>query len=267
MYIIFIFILGLIVGSFLNVVIYRLKNGGNIFISRSKCPHCKKKLKALDMLPVLSFVFYKGRCRYCKKEISWQYPIVELGTAIIFITTFINLAQLKINLPELPSLGDIIFFILLIFVLSSLLVIFVYDLKYYLIPDVVLFPSMIFVASILVLAAIISKNLFIVDNIIGALIFSGFFFVQYFISKGRWVGGGDIKLGFLLGLVLGWQLALVCLFLAYIIGASVALSLILLKQKTRKDIMPFGPFLIASFVFCLFYGPLVLNWYLNFVTR
>lgn len=265
MILIFIFILGLVVGSFLNVVIYRLKKGGKFFFDRSRCPHCKKELKVLDLVPVFSFLFSRGHCRYCKKKISWQYPLVELGTAFIFFFTFLKLDLLKLNIPYIAVFGSFPLFVFFSFILSSLIIIFVYDLRNYLIPDFVLVPSILATFFIISLSYSIFKNFPISENILGALLFSGFFLFQYFVSSGRWIGGGDIKLGLLLGLILGWKLALVSLILAYIFGALIALILIALKKKTRKDILPFAPFLIISFVFSLFYGPLVLNWYLNFL--
>ncbi len=260
---IFVLILGLVVGSFLNVVIYRLKNGGRIIADRSKCPYCKKELQVLDLIPVLSFLFFKGRCRYCKKKISWQYPLVELTTALSFILIFLNINFLGSSFPAFALWGDIILFLFFVFYLSSLIVIFVYDLRYYLIPDVVLLPAILLVLAILVFA-VPSSYFFILDNFFGALVFSGFFLAQYLISKGKWVGGGDVKLGILLGLILGWKLALVSLFIAYVTGAIVASALILLKKKTRKDVLAFGPFLIASFIIVLFYGQVILSWYLGF---
>lgn len=259
----FIFIFGLIVGSFLNVIIFRLKNGGRIILDRSKCLYCKKELQVLDLIPVLSFLFFQGRCRYCNKKISWQYPLVELVTALSFLLIFLNIDFLKINFPVFALWGDITLFLFFVFILSSLIVIFVYDLRYYLIPDIILLPAIIVVVAILVLA-VFSSYFFVLGNFFGALVFSGFFLAQYLISKGKWVGGGDVKLGILLGLILGWKLALLCLFLAYIAGALVASVLILLKKKTRKDVIPFGPFLIASFLVCLFYGTPILIWYLSF---
>lgn len=262
-----IFILGLIVGSFLNVVIYRLKNGGNIIWDRSRCPHCKKTLGFWDLIPVLSFLAFKAHCRYCRKNISWQYPLVELGAAITFIVVFLNLDLLKNNFFYIAGLGSISVFIFFCFILSLTIVIFVFDLRYYLIPDVVLIPGILVTLGMFLLSFASSGKFSFFNNILGALIFSGFFLVQYFLSRGRWVGGGDIKLGLFLGLILGWKFTIVCLFLAYLSGAIVAIFLIILKKKTRKDILPFGPFLISAFVFSLFYGNYFLNLYLNFLMR
>lgn len=258
-----IFILGLILGSFLNVVIYRLKNGGTIVSGRSKCPKCKKKLSFLDLIPVFSFIFLKGKCKYCKKKISWQYPLVELASAFLAVFVFVNLGIVKNNFEVFSSFNEYFLFGILIYLFLSLLVIFVYDLLHYLIPDVVLLPALLFSVFIFLGTYFTGVNFSLIQHVLGMIIFSGFFAIQYFISKGRWVGGGDIKLGLFLGLILGWQLTLVSLFLAYVVGALVALVLMATKKKTRKDILPFGPFLIAASFISFFYGQAILDWYLR----
>jgi len=256
--------LGLIVGSFLNMVIYRLKNGGKLALDRSRCTKCKKELGILDLIPVLSFLLLKGRCRYCKKKISWQYPIVELATGIIFVFIFLNTELLKNNIPILGGSSSLIIFAFSALVTAALIIIFVYDLKYYLIPDIVLTPSIVISVLFFLVLATLGGSYPLLSNLLGALIFSGFFFFQYAISKGKWVGGGDIKLGLLLGFVLGWKLSILALILAYVSGSIIALTLIALKKKTRKDILPFGPFLILSSFICMFFGEAIIYWYLNY---
>lgn len=262
-----IFTLGLIFGSFLNVVIYRLKNGGTIVSGRSKCPHCKKILGFFDLFPVLSFVSLKGKCRFCKKKISWQYPLVELSSALILVFVYANLFTIKQNFSALAGFNDYLLFAVLAYIFLSLFVILVYDQLYYLIPDVVLVPSFLVLVIFYLSSYFLGLSSDFLSYVLGMLIYSGFFAIQYFISKGKWVGFGDIKLGLLLGLLLGWQLTLVSLFLAYVFGSLVALALIGLKKKTRKDIIPFGPFLIASAFFCFFYGNLILDWYLGLILK
>lgn len=260
---IIIFLLGLVVGSFINVIIYRLKNGGDIFFDRSKCPNCKKKLGVFELIPILSFIFSKGRCRHCNKKISIQYPLVEFITALFFVFTFLNNSFLSDNLSFLEKNSINIFFFYS-FLFSCLIAILVYDLKYYLIPDSIVFLALtLSIIYISVLVFLSGNILLIISNIAGALIYSGFFFFQYILSKGVWVGGGDIKLGLLLGFVLGWKLSILSLILAYVAGAFIAVALIGLKKKTRKDILPFGPFLIGSTILALFYGEIIINWYLN----
>ncbi|MAF13474.1 MAG: prepilin peptidase [Parcubacteria group bacterium] len=240
-----IFLFGLASGSFLNVVILRLGTKKSFLGGRSHCPNCKKIISWYDNIPVLSFLILKARCRQCDKKISWQYLVIEIATALIFVLLYFNFGL------------SFKFFSYVVFV-SFLIIIFVYDLKHYLILDKVSLPAMVvaFVANL-----ILGLSLF--NLIIGALIGGGFFAAQYFISKGKWVGGGDIRLGILMGLILGWQLLLVALFLAYLIGAIFGLSLIALNKKKMSSQVPFGPFLTVATLVSLIYGQVILNWYLR----
>ncbi|MFA5021900.1 MAG: prepilin peptidase [Patescibacteria group bacterium] len=245
MYSFFIFILGLIVGSFLNVVILRLGTKKSFFTGRSQCPCCGKKIAAYDNIPLVSFILLRGHCRNCKKNISWQYPLIELLTAFIFVWF-----SLRFGLTAQ-------FLIYSIFS-SFLIVIFVYDLKNYLILDQITIPAMViaFFSSLYL-------GLGLGNIILAAIIGSGFFALQYFISKGKWVGDGDIRLGALMGLMLGWKFLLVALFLAYIIGSIFGLTLILVGKKKMSSAVPFGPFLTLGTFIALIYGQSILNWYFN----
>lgn len=240
-----IFILGLAWGSFFNVVIFRLKKRQSFLAGRSFCPRCFKILRWYDNIPVLSFIILKARCRFCRKRISWQYPLVELATAIIF-----TLGYLKFGVG-LKLLSFIVFS-------SFLTIIFVYDLRYYLILDKVSVPAM---------TAALLFNLFLGfkfwELILGAVIIAGFFWLQFVLSKGRWIGGGDIRLGAVMGLMLGWKLGLVALFLAYMMGAVVAIILVTTKKKKFGSQIPFGTFLSLATVITLLYGQKILAWYLE----
>lgn len=256
-------ILGLILGSFLNVVIFRINKEESFIVGRSHCMHCKKKLKVLDLVPVFSFLFLRGRCRYCKKKISIQYPLVEISTAFILVFSYLNINLIKDNLLAFSKINSIIVYIFIAFVSMLLLVIFVYDLKHYIIPDEIVILGFLSSVSLMFYSYFFIFKFGILDNALGMIVFSGFFAVQYFISKGSWVGGGDIKLGLFLGLVLGLKLTILSLMIAYISGAVISLILIALKLKTRKDIIPFGPFLIAASFLSFFYGNQIISWYLN----
>ena len=223
------------------------------------------------MFPLLSFVFLGRRCRYCNEKISWQYPIVELATAILFLIAYIietNAGIGKFPISNLPA-GEAGFqfpidfrFIVSILrdwiVIASLIIIFVYDLRWMIIPDSVIIPAII---------AVIILNLFIgvpiTMMVIGLVIGLGFFALQYLISKGVWVGGGDLRLGALMGALLGWPVVLVALFLAYIIGAIAATVLIIRKKVTAKSQVPFGVFLVPATIIALFWGEKILSWYLG----
>jgi leader peptidase (prepilin peptidase)/N-methyltransferase len=243
---ILIFLFGLIVGSFLNALIHRLHSGQKIVNDRSRCVSCGHELRVLDLIPLVSFVFLRGRCRYCAKKISWQYPIVELATALSFLLLFVNH----------ESIGDHGLWAKLVFA-STFIVIAVYDFKHYLILDKVVFPILI---VSLVLNVYFGTWL---EGILGALALSGFFLLQYAISKGRWIGFGDVKLGLLLGLVLGLKLGALSLMLAYFLGAIVGIGLMLSGRKSLSSRLPFGTFLGISAIIVLIYGQEILNWYLN----
>lgn len=248
-----IFIFGLCLGSFLNVVINRLELKESIVIKRSYCPKCKKVLQWYDLIPVLSFVLLRRQCRYCHKKISWQYPLVEIATGLLFLLVFLSASW---N-------GDFqlinIFYYLII--TSILIVIFVYDLKYYIILDKIIFPAI--VITLLYRLVIFSDLMGLIYPILAALLAGGFFLSLVLVSHEKWMGLGDVKLGVLMGLILGWPRILPALFLSFTLGAVVGIALILLKKKKIKSEIPFGPFLsLATFVILL-YGNKILDWYLK----
>lgn len=239
------FVLGLIIGSFLNVVVLRTKKKESFFIKRSHCVHCKHVLGFLDLVPLFSYIFLKGRCGYCHKKISPQYFLMELATGTVFL--FIYLFS--------PNYFAIVFNIV---ISCFLIIIFLYDLKYYLILDKFTLPAMVVA---LLGNLLLGKEWW--DLGLGALIGGGFFFFQYIISKGRWIGGGDIRLGILMGLILGWQAVLLALFMAYAVGAIWGVALIIKKRKKLNDPMPFGTFLTAATFTTMLFGQFILDWYLG----
>jgi len=257
----FSFLFGLIVGSFLNCVIYRLaphQNFSGGLKGRSHCPNCKHILEWKDLIPILSFIILKGKCRYCGKKISWQYPIVEFFTGVLSLLFF---GHLILN-PTVYNLQSAIYnFIISCF----LIVIFFFDLKNYIIPDQVIYPA-IFLSGIWYLVSGISKfysKYEIQSTIFSAIFAAGFFLAIYLISKGKWMGFGDVKLAFLMGLFLGFPEILVALFLAFSFGAAIGIGLILAKKKTLKSEVPFGPFLVTGTFLALFFGEKLISWYLN----
>ena len=260
MFYLFIFIFGLMVGSFLNVVILRLYSGETIIKSRSKCPHCHYQLSAKDLIPVFSFIWFNGQCRYCQKKISWQYPVVELATGLLFVLVTYNFigtlgwANLFYNSSVLISwLRNLIFVCLLI-------IIFIYDLKYYLILDQITFPAM---------AVALIFNLFLgfswLNLLAGVIIGLTFFALQLAISKGKWLGGGDLRLGAVMGLMLGGAGTVVALFFSYIIGAVLAVFLIIWGRKELKSQIPLGTFLTVGTLIALLWGDSIVNWYLSLI--
>lgn len=250
----FLFIFGLIIGSFLNVVIYRLNSGEGVVRKRSNCPHCHHQLNWSDLIPVLSFIFLKARCRYCQKPISWQYPLVELFTALIFVLGYLIIQ----GQPSGLSLS-----LLVLYIFSSfLIVIFVYDLKHYLILDRVSLSA--FLAA-LILNLLSGKSL--INLLAASSLAAGFFLLQFVVSKGKWIGGGDLRLGLVMGAMLGWPNILVALSLAYLSGAVIGLALIVFKKKKLDSQIPFGTFLTAATLTTLLWGEPIFNWYLNYLGR
>jgi len=240
-----IFIFGLAIGSFLNVVIFRLGTNESILVGRSHCPKCGAILKWYDLIPALSFLIQKGKCRYCEKKISFQYPIVEIITGFLFI-----LILSKFGLDSL-----ITYYLLLIS--CFLIVIFVYDLKNYLILDKIVFPAII----IVLFYQILMGNF--LNPFLSALLASGFFLSLVLISKGKWMGMGDVKFAILMGLILGWPNILLALFLSFFSGAIIGIVLILFGKKGLKSQIPFGPFLVGSTILIMLYGEYLNIWYYN----
>jgi len=254
----FFFLLGLLVGSFLNCVVYRIKENKSFLKGFSFCPSCFHRLEAKDLFPILSFFFLKGKCRYCKQRISFQYPLVELVTGLLFLAVFLS------SDGAIPLIFSLIIF-------SFFIVIFVYDLKYYLIPDKVIYPA---IGAAAVYQAFSAFDSFgwnpetlnvLLPYILSGLGLALFFFSIWFVSRGKWIGFGDVKLGFLIGLFLGFPGVAVALFLGCAIGAIIGVGLIALKKKSLKSEVPFGPFLAVGTLISYFFCEKIVSWYLNFL--
>lgn len=242
------FLLGLSIGSFLNVLVHRLPKNENIF-GRSYCDHCKKKLSWYDLIPLLSFVFLKGKCRYCKKNIDPLIPIVELITALLFVSVF-----LKFPILSNPSLWLNLFFV------STLIAIFFTDLKHEIIPNKIIYPAIL----ISFLFITLTNNL--VNHIMSGIGAFLFFLILSLVTRGKGMGGGDTKLALFLGLVLGFPNIVLSLYLAFLTGGFISLILILWKKKRfKKDTIPFGPFLAFSGIISLFFASPLVSLLLSFL--
>ncbi len=270
-----IFIFGLIVGSFLNCVIYRLETKQSFLKGRSFCPNCKHILNWKDLIPVFSFIILKGRCRYCWQKISWQYPIVELATGFLFVYNFWRLG-FGFDLIFRFRYLDIFNICYMLSITCFLIIIFVYDLKHYIIPDKVIFPA-IGIAFIYQLFRILNfefiSNLgfrisdfkMLADPFFSAVLASAFFLAIVLISEGRWMGLGDVKLAFFMGWFLGFPKILIALFFSFFIGAIIGLGLITFSRKTLKSEVPFGPFLVTGTFIALFWGEKIISWYFSLI--
>lgn len=244
---ILLFVLGLVFGSFLNALVWRLNQNKSIWGPHSVCPKCNHNLAARDLAPVVSFLFLRGRCRYCREKISIQYPLVEVILGLLFILLFWRFgwsAALLLNL-----------FLLVVWVK-----IFLFDLKYQLVVENVVWPT--------VVVALVGNVLLGVAwwSIVFAMaIGAAFFGLQYIISHGKWLGAGDISLGVLMGASLGWPNLLAALMVAYIFGSLVSLILLASKKKGLKSELPLGVFLAVGVVVALIWGGSLSAWYLNLV--
>ena len=250
---IFVAVLGLCIGSFLNAVIYRLEVEKSLK-GRSFCPHCEHTLSWLDLFPVFSFLFLGGKCRYCKKKISWQYPVVELATGLVFLL-ILNFKFEILNQFEIYKFLNLAF---LFYIAGAMIIIFVYDLKHSLIPDKVLLPA---IGIMLIYDAINYHQ--ILNNFMAAIVAGGFFLLIFLFSKGRAMGFGDVKLAVLMGLLLGFPKILVALFLAFFFGAIIGLILIAWQKKGLKSEISFGPFLIMGTFIALFWGSQLISFYVH----
>lgn len=258
-YSIFVFMLGLCVGSFLNVCAYRISKNISVVFLRSHCPNCSHKLNALDLVPVASYALLGGRCRYCGERISPRYLAVEILTGILFIIAFYVFSS-----PMDIILTYIFICIILIIVLI--------DIDYKIIPDKLV------VALMLVAIVNYSLNLFInagsgiygekswVNGILGAFIPSLLLFIisivgSILLKVEEALGMGDVKLFIPVGLFLGWKLSLATMLISFIIGGIFSIILLLAKSAGRKTEIPFAPFIAAGFFISLFWGWDLINWY------
>jgi len=225
---------------------------------RSRCLHCSYELKWYDLIPIVSWLTLRGKCRNCRKPIGYFELLIELGVAAFFVVSYVFWPF------ELTSTLEIARFVLWLLSGVGLAILFAYDTKWYLLPDKVTFTVVAFGLITVAITAIQSGNP--VATLLSALgavgILSGLYLFLYLISKGQWVGFGDIKLGLALALLLvDWQLALVALFLANFIGCLIVIPLMATGKLKRTSRVPFGPLLIAGAVVAQFIGVAVLSLY------
>jgi len=298
-YYFFIFIAGCFFGSFFKVVADRTVNGESIVVGRSKCDKCKKPLGPLNLIPVISYIFQKGKCSNCGKHFSILYPVSEIVTGLLFFSTAYYL-DLFNNFNNYALL----YFAYLLIIVSFYIVMTFSDISYFIIPDKVVYTAISIAFGFLTLnfifdiyelyqgvmtnplgkyliqAGFLKEQLWYLLKdytvLLGTAFLIGlFFFSLIVITKGKGMGGGDVKLGFLIGLFNGsvspiylnldrgliFLLPVLGIFLGFIFGSVFSLFLIALRKKTVKDIIPFGPFLIAGSLVALFFGDYIINWY------
>lgn len=247
----FFILLGLVFGSFLGVISHRLPLGESFAKGRSRCPRCKAKISWYDNIPLLSYLFLKGKCRSCKKKISIRYPLIELLTALLFWIffrfSFFWSCHFETICRWKMYFGNM-FLPFVLFLTLILILILVIDLEHMVIPD----PFIFLGVSIAFLLFLLTDKYNLFENLFSAGLFSSFFLLLNLITKGKGMGLGDVKLAFLIGLLLGIKLSFYWFVVSFLTGAGVGIILILVgKLKFGKHI-PFGPFMILSFFLTLF---------------
>lgn len=265
-------ITGLCLGSFINALVWRLheldlpvnKRAAtaeelSIVRGRSMCPHCKHTLAVLDLLPVVSWLALRGRCRYCKQPIGRQYPLVELAMAGLFILSYLAW-------PHGFTAEGVFLLVVWLAAAVGLMALLVYDLRWMLLPNKIVFPLIgLGIIQILVQVLFFDSGLRLaVDALLSVAVAGGLFYVLFQLSDGKWIGGGDVKLGFALGLFIGQPaLALLMLFLASLLGVIAALPAVITKRLGMASRIPFGPFLILATIVVVLWGQGIVDWYMT----
>jgi leader peptidase (prepilin peptidase)/N-methyltransferase len=238
-------VFGLLVGSFLNVVIARVPEGRSVWAPRSACPRCGALIGWYDNIPLISFLVLRGRCRGCRTPIPWRYPIVEAATGGAFALSY-------------ALFGPTLDFVVAAILLGALIAITAIDLRHQIIPDVITLPGIV----VGFLASLGGTRVDWLDSLLGIAVGGGIFLVIILVSGGG-MGGGDMKLGAMLGAFLGWKLGLLALLLGVLSGGLVAVALLLFGRKGRKEAIPFGPYLALGGALALLWGEPILTWYLS----
>jgi len=221
-------------------------------IGRSYCPHCKNQVRWYDNIPLLSFVFLRARCRTCKGDISWQYPVVEFLSGIVFLLV----AKFFLEIGNVSSYVEVFFYLVLF---SSLLVLFTYDLKFMEVPIIIFWTTLVIVTTYFLYLGYTDLNngvpffsLNIVSGMIGGFVAWLFFFSLVFFSKETWMGWGDVYIGFLLGFILGWPNVFFGLLISFTVGALYAIIAMIVGEKNMKSQVPFVPFLVLGIIATIF---------------
>lgn len=264
-------ILGLCFGSFVNATAWRLHEQSlpkkkrvasdkalSISKGRSMCTHCKHELGVWDLIPLFSWLFLRGKCRYCGHKID-DNPLVELIVPVLFVVSYLFW-------PVPFDAAGVVSFVVWLLALIGLSILVVYDIRWMLLPDRVVLPlSLLGVAGVVanaVLSTASSAGGILAGSLESIAIAGGLFFVLFQVSKGKWIGGGDVKLGFVIGLLLMEPgKSVVMLFMASFIGTLIVAPLLVVKKLTRRSHVPFGPFLILGTIVAQLFGASLLHWY------
>lgn len=292
-FIIFGFILGACLGSFIKAIAERSLREIT-FWGRSKCDKCKKVIKPYDLIPIASYFILQGKCRYCHHKLGRSYFLTEISFGILVALLF---WKSFLSFPGIESTPSLIIFIFNlgfnVFFVTVLGILFLTDLKEMLIPDSVVLPAILiaffaqlgiliykvywlyrYLASTYLGQALLTTNDFFVRHtlslsqpflwsIASAVIIGGFFLILVLVTKGKGMGGGDIRLGAFIGMCLGFPASFLAIFLSFVIGAVVSIFLVIFGKKHFKEAVPFGPFMVVGSLIALFWGNEIMNWYLR----
>lgn len=281
-------VLGLCAGSFAGATVWRLRakqlvedkaeseevdkseydtllplTKATIKTDRSRCLHCGHTLEWYDLLPLASWVSTGGKCRYCHERIGWFEPLMELGMAALFVLSFLLWPF------AIQTSVEIGLFALWVVAAVLLIILFAYDLKWFLLPNRVMFPLIFVTAIIAALQIILSPDWTgaLISMLVGVFILSGLYLLLWLASKGEWIGFGDVKLGLALAFIVAdWQLAFLALFAANLFGMLIVLPGMLTGKISRQTRVPFGPLLILGALFSFFFGHNIIQWYMSSAT-
>ena len=254
------FVFGAIFGSFSGAMVWRIKTGRKIGNDRSECERCHHKLSVLDLIPVVSWISLGGKCRYCRKPIGWTPLLLEVGLGLVFVGSYLLWPW------SLAGPLELTFFISWLIACVMLAILFVYDLKWYILPDKIVWPLAAMGLILFICRALLnawSAEQAFVEFGLALVPVTGVYYVLHKVSQGRWVGFGDVKLGIFIGLALGWQGALLALVLSNFIGLVVILPGLLSGKFSRTSEIPFGPFLIIATIIAMLSGTYIIHWYLQ----
>jgi len=265
----YITIIGLAMGSFVNALVWRLHNRldgegkkkskkrpTSVLDGRSVCESCGHELNWQDLVPVFGWISLKGRCRYCNAKVPVQNPLVELGMAAAFGLSYVYWPL------ELDTFGWI-HLIVWLALLVGLVTLIIYDLRWLMLPNAVIYPMiMATVALVSIEATIFDGGPDVIrDAVLGLFIIGGFFYTLFSFSKGKWIGGGDVKLAFFIGLLQGVTRGVVAIYTGFVTASLVIIPLLLAKKVNRKTAIPFGPFLILGIFVAELWGQDIVDWY------
>jgi prepilin signal peptidase PulO-like enzyme (type II secretory pathway) len=254
---------GLAFGSFLNAMVWRMHKKKDWVKGRSECDFCKHKLSALDLIPVFSWLYLRGRCRYCRKRLSWQHPAVELATAAVFVLSYIFWPV------NLNGAGEWILFITWLAVSVGLMALLVYDARWMLLPNKILYPVFYIAVAgrlIYIIGTEAHKGKALLACAASVAVASGIFWLLFMASQGKWIGYGDVRLGLITGTVLADPArSLMMIVLGSLLGTLFILPALAMGKKKLASKLPYGPFLIAATWLVLLFGDKIMDWYTNFL--